>query len=602
MLEKIYINVIPFNDGLTELSLYYGPIKLEKKVIIHKFMTYICNNLNKVLLWRLILAILGTITITYLCRDIYRSKEKYIDLEITLQYGNQKNNHWQIFHMEGKKWKPLNSVRLKDNAPATQKITFPCKKLTSIRLDFGSKPGNIELSKFNLYGKKCITLNDMTISRKYQVSQLNHTPNKLTLKSNDIDPHIIFNFNKTLKGKRHCDYWTFAILSFSVFIILLAITRLLGQLPVKSCCIANGIFALSFLISLFIPGSEMDDKKVSATEKRKLAVFKPLVLADGKINYQFGKNFETWFNDRFLGRSALLNLNTFLFQKTKSPLQVHGNAYSGFDNWHFLAGNNILQNYHNLDLFSQKELAQAADDLNAINAICKKKGKKLYFVIAPDKHKVYGEYFPAAEKIHPDSQSRARQLTHHLNTSTEVPVLYLLDTLLANKKQAVLYWKYDTHWNPLGSYYGYLELMKYIQKDFPDISVNRNAILKPTKSNGGDLNSKNIPKDDTNYLIPVHKANYTSSKITWTVTKQSNSKGKYNVLILRDSFATALLPYMGNSFKTVLAFWTSYVLSPHYIKDFEESDILIFECVERFLPSMLQGIHTTRLNLEKGVK
>jgi DNA polymerase III alpha subunit len=78
--------------------------------------------------------------------------------------------------------------------------------------------------------------------------------------------------------------------------------------------------------------------------------------------------------------------------------------------------------------------------------------------------------------------------------------------------------------------------------------------------------------------------------------------GKYNVLILRDSFATALLPYMGNSFENITAFWTTYELPARYIKEFEESDIIIFECVERLLPCMLNGIHITRLNLARGVK
>ena len=560
------------------------------------------NSMTNILLWRFIIAISGTLIVAFLCKNIYQSKVRYADLEIALQYENQANNHWQIFYREGGQWKPLEPEQMQDCGQATQKITFPCEALTALRIDFNSPPGNIELSKINLHGKEHITLNDMTVRYKDQVTQSSGSAGKLTLKVNDVDSRIILDLNNILKGKKHYDHWNLAILAFSVFIIILALTRLAGQIPAKSCCIANGIFALFFLIALFIPASKINKETVSATENRNLAVFPPLLLEAGKINYQFGKNFEAWFNDHFRGRSALLDLDTYIFQKTRSPLQVRGNAYLGFENWHFLYGDEFLRNYHNLDLFSQKELAQAADDLNAINALCRKKGKKLYFVITPDKHKIYGEYFPASPKIHPDSQSRARQLVHHVNTCTEVPVFYLQDTLLANKNRGILYWKYDTHWTPLGSYYGYLELMKYIQKDFPDVYIDNISALEPATVSNADMNSRNIPEDNTNYLVPVHKANYTTSKITRSIMKQNNPAGKYNVLILRDSFATALLPYMGNSFKNITAFWTMYELPARYVKEFEESDIIIFECVERLLPCMLNGIHITRLNLEKGVK
>ena len=74
------------------------------------------------------------------------------------------------------------------------------------------------------------------------------------------------------------------------------------------------------------------------------------------------------------------------------------------------------------------------------------------------------------------------------------------------------------------------------------------------------------------------------------------------MLILRDSFSSTLLPYLANSFKNVTALWTDYKLPPDGVKSFPEADIIVFECVERFLPNLLAGIHATRAVLEKGVR
>ena len=80
-----------------------------------------------------------------------------------------------------------------------------------------------------------------------------------------------------------------------------------------------------------------------------------------------------------------------------------------------------------------------------------------------------------------------------------------------------------------------------------------------------------------------------------------NPNGKYNMLVLRDSFSTPLLPYMGNSFKNIAVTWSSS-LSVQYISEFQQADIVLLECIERFLPDFLSGIHDTRINIERGIK
>ena len=81
-----------------------------------------------------------------------------------------------------------------------------------------------------------------------------------------------------------------------------------------------------------------------------------------------------------------------------------------------------------------------------------------------------------------------------------------------------------------------------------------------------------------------------------------NPGGKYNVLVIRDSFASLLLPYMGNSFRSTTALWSDYLLTPNRIGAFDTADIVIFECVERLLPFMLNGIQASRHVIEQKVR
>lgn len=77
------------------------------------------------------------------------------------------------------------------------------------------------------------------------------------------------------------------------------------------------IFVIVFFTLLFIPATKINQSNVSDTENRKLAQFVPLVMKKQEkfcINNDFGKHFESWFNDRFLGRDILIKLYKKVFE------------------------------------------------------------------------------------------------------------------------------------------------------------------------------------------------------------------------------------------------------------------------------------------------
>lgn len=569
------------------------------------------NNCNHKKLWLLLLQVFFascvTIFVLLIGQHLFLQKKSGITISFTLQYERQERNHCQIFYAEKNKGAvALPAEYLNDTGKV--KTLIPIETLQFIRLDFGSMPGKVICRDFKIMGSKTITMSDLKLVSQNQLKELKLTSDGLTCTSSGVDPFVYFQLLKPVSAKNALfaiEPWPFWIILVSVFIIAFAISKIvtLGNLDRNCLFWADGVLILFIIITLFVPMCNIDNRKISAGERRRLAEYIPLISNSGKINFKYGKNFDDWFNDHFFGRTKLQDFNNFLFLKTKSPLQPYSNVYSGFDNWYFYSQENALRNYHNLDLFSKDELTQAADNLKRIQKICQKYGKKLYLIIVPDKHKVYGEYFPGAPKIRPDSQSRPRQLEHFLQKNTSVKVINLLDALLANKKQGFIYWKNSTHWNEMGAYVGYLEIMRHIQKDFPDIPLTRLSAVKPQKSLICDNLNALLPSDETLYPFPYFTIIYKTIGNTLNQTfVMLNPKGKYNVLFLRDSFSCLLLPYMGNSFKSITALWTSYKLPHSQINAFKKADIVMFECVDRLLPYLLSGIHATRLTIEQGVK
>lgn len=362
---------------------------------------------------------------------------------------------------------------------------------------------------------------------------------------------------------------------------------------------AETVFVTVLLILLCLPGIRMSKETISGGENRKLAPF-PELTRDGGWNFSFSREFDAYFNDHFFLRDEMLELNMRITAFTGTSMDKTGKVITGRDGWYFYARNNAYRNFHNLDRFSAAELSQAADDLNFLDRICRKEGKKLYLFIIPDKHKIYGEYFPGAAKINPDSESRAEQLTGYLQQKSAVPVLYLRETLLKHKSDGLLYWKNDSHWNPYGAYIAARQMLELIRQDHPDLPRLSLPVSREKAVIKGDLApSFEAVEYPQAAGVPRYRVHGAPIEYAFHNTLLVNKQGKHKVLFIRDSFAVQQLPFLGNIFARTHCLWSDYVISAENVRHFRGSDIVIFQCVERLLPQFLAGLHESRKNLEK---
>lgn len=456
------------------------------------------------------------------------------------------------------------------------------KRAKRFRLEFSNLEigKTFEIKDISLHFKKC-KLNELD---KFVAEKADMTTKDGTLYLTPKEQTITLLYNKPINEKGPIKF------EFELFTIILILSSLFGYKlmdyiadfsSVKHKSRVDIVFLCIFFSMLFIPMSHINQDEISKSENRTLAKWKPLLKNDGTLNYNFGKDFEAWFNDRFNCRKQLV-----LIKITKE----HKRVLYGKDDWLFYKGSNSIANYRNTKLFSAEELQSLADYLSSIDDYCRKNNKIFYFFIAPDKNKIYGEYYPDyIIKINPDSKSRANQLISYLKANTNINVIYPYEILKQNKDKGFLYYKQDTHWNSFGAYFGYNLLMDEIKKDFPNI---HQIVITKYESEfvpGGDLSNmlqEKISPDKTEYTKINPEIKY---EIFGNNNKREDLHSDLNintpkVTMYRDSFSSALIPFLSNTFSSIDYYWRNNVKKD----EIHRSDIVIFEKVERELPQLLK--------------
>lgn len=161
---------------------------------------------------------------------------------------------------------------------------------------------------------------------------------------------------------------------------------------VKKVSLPDAIFATAILIIITIPNIMLNKKQYELVEKRPLAKM-PKLIVNGKINKEFGKQFENFYNDNFWQRNTCIDKNLaikgFINGRMEGYLEIEGQ-----NGCLFYKGDDSVSNYKNKVLFSDMELLRIKHNLDILNVWCNKNGIKLIVVIPPDKNRVYGEYFP----------------------------------------------------------------------------------------------------------------------------------------------------------------------------------------------------------------
>ncbi len=363
------------------------------------------------------------------------------------------------------------------------------------------------------------------------------------------------------------------------------------------------VFVVCVLAFMYYPASHVSHETVSAQENRNLAKYKPLT-DKGKINFNYGRDFENWFNDHFNNRAFFIDLHSKISRLIDRNLR-NATAMAGKENWLFTKRWNSVDTFQNKTLYSDRELAEIKKNLEEVNQWAEKHGIKFYVLINPDKERIYPEYYPDGyEKVR--ELSRIQQTYDYIRKNTNVPVVYAYDELMAAKKDHILYYKTGTHWNHRGAFIAYTKLMNRIKKDFPTLYVmkEKDFNIKPKLEADVDIASAlgvnaydAFPKEDLTYDVfevknphatDVHTFLDNDRRIETFDFVNSDKSKKLRAVIYGDSFTLRMNWYMAESFASFQHIYTGYG------RDFDISfmaedilaqkpDIFIVQTTERLL-------------------
>ncbi|MGY6649397.1 alginate O-acetyltransferase AlgX-related protein [Wenyingzhuangia sp. IMCC45574] len=306
------------------------------------------------------------------------------------------------------------------------------------------------------------------------------------------------------------------------------------------------------------------------------------------------------------GRSYFLSnyrtkkeLYSFYKKQVSDPLQETPsipNVLYGKEGWLFIGDkhNDAFGESKGVIKFTDSELDKIVENIEECKTWCDKEGIQFFITIPPGKHTVYKEYLPY------DFPKQISKLDQLISVYPEVIDLRTALKSAKTKENIPLYFKTDTHWNQIGAFHGYLEIMKSIRGSNENIKIPGFVNKIDWACNLGDITR--ILGDSLEEKIPVVKFNVDSVKLVQKKLSvpdfhrfsYSRYEMRYHykesinfqkIMFLRDSYATDLKKYFSSSFKDVL-----FIYNPYFNKELiknEKPDIFVYEITERFVDRLL---------------
>ncbi|MCC8069739.1 MAG: hypothetical protein LIO71_08325 [Ruminococcus sp.] len=341
------------------------------------------------------------------------------------------------------------------------------------------------------------------------------------------------------------------------------------------------VMCLVPIVCIPIVGNSVD----STSENRTLSQMPKLINDDGSINTSVGVEFETYLSEHFAFRNQLVQLNNQAYYSIFGQ-SAEDDVIVGKDGWLYYS--KTIDDYLSRNVLSELEINNIVTTLRLEQEYVENYGGKFLFTVIPNKNTLYDEYMPY-NYIKSNTPNNLDMLTEALNNS-EISFCDMKEILSSD--DSILYHKTDTHWNNHGALIGYnamLDSLNIAHNDFSTVSY------YSEKSWDGDLAKMLFPnywKKDVQIQYDIDY-NYTYTSVLLkedfddNIITTSNTNGTDSLLMFRDSFGRALIPFMSEQFNTV----TFSRANPITLLDASQ-DVVIFEIVERNIDTILSSAPT----------
>ena len=310
----------------------------------------------------------------------------------------------------------------------------------------------------------------------------------------------------------------------------------------------------------------------------------PVFLRDNAFNVSFFDEIDDAFSTSFPFRSAMISiyhrLNEGIFKQSGSSQVLVGKDG-------FLFFEETLDDYLNLSQLGENDLIRFNRTMQMQSDAMAELGIASHFMVVPNKASIYGEMMPAHLK--PIGETNLLDQLRKMDLAMDF--IDVKDALIQAKEAtgSTIYHARDSHWNAVGAAIGYEFMMAELGQTSLDL-----LSQTPVRSRDwlGDLSLMLYPDksdDDFQYTYDLPKA-FTFTRAVRTFEdvefESMNPTKEGHLLLFRDSFANALVPYLSDSFARV-----NYSrVFPYDYRDVKSMDVdtLVIEIAERNLNRLLQ--------------
>lgn len=325
-------------------------------------------------------------------------------------------------------------------------------------------------------------------------------------------------------------------------------------------------------------------KQESSSENRTMAEFPSVTTEEGGLNVNWLPEAGEFFQDHFAFRNELVTANALIDGKMFGVSTASG-VIQGTDGW--LYYKDSLSDYLGTELLSDRSLFNLAHSLSMMQEYLQNKGVQFVFTVAPNKNSLYDEHMPYYDRVKVSDEKNLNNLVPFLEKEG-VNYVDLFSTL--QSQEEVLYHERDSHWTNKGAALAADTLMDALGKEHDSWQDESYQVRTDYE---GDLDTMLYPlattlEDEVYYdrqttfaYVGEVESNF-DTKITTVNPVQSGS-----LLMYRDSFGNALLPFMADAYAN--AYFSRGV--PYQLKDVDTqgADTVVVERAERFLPDMAQS-------------
>lgn len=279
-----------------------------------------------------------------------------------------------------------------------------------------------------------------------------------------------------------------------------------------------------------------------SAEKRSRAEL-PQATADGGPNLDFPSQLGAWYTDHFALRSALVDLDATVRQRAFLT-SATDSVVVGTDGWLYYAGE--LNDWRRANSMSDRAVQNAAHNLALVSEGLSAQGKRFAVAIAPNKSTLCPSHMPPWY-VRGTGEGNAERLGAAL-AARGVPYVNLFDALAGTGDD--LYLERDSHWNNGGALVAADALLGALGRTHGAWADARPGV---DATHVGDLDAMLHPASAVGEPQPTWSD---ALDFAWSggegdveaAELEATAQAPGSLLMFRDSFGNALVPYMAGSY------------------------------------------------------